>query len=110
MSTAHTTRRLLGSTAGAIIVVIGSLTAVSALALLVLFGSTGTLSTPAVPVATPTSALVADVSHSRATADVSRIVGPPTVHVAASARAAGLLGRLRDVTVVRRPELAHPGR
>jgi hypothetical protein len=100
MSTAHTTRRLLGSTAGAIIVVIGSLTAVSALALLVLFGSTGTLSTPAVPVATSTSALVADVAHSRGTADVSRVIGPPTVHVAASADGSPIfvgIGRAADV-------------
>lgn len=81
----HPARRLLGRTAAAIAVVIGSLATLGALALMVLFGPSGTLDPGAFPpISTPTAALVVDPGTVTDTAGAARVLGAPTVRVSAT--------------------------
>lgn len=97
----HPAGRRFGRAAAAIAVAIGSLTTLGALALLVLFGPSGTLDPGAFPpISTPTAAVVVDPGTVTDSAGVARVLGEPTVRVSATADGTPVfvgIGRAVDV-------------
>ena len=78
----------IGTTiAGSILIVIGALAAISGGALLYLFGGDRVLASAPHQVATPTSALVADLGTITNTSGVTVAIASPTLHVTASGSA-----------------------
>ncbi|MHA6783129.1 hypothetical protein ACVGOW_19340 [Pseudonocardia saturnea] len=81
----HPAGRRFGRAAAAIAVAIGSLATLGALALLVLFGPSGTLDPGAFPpISTPTAALVVDPGTVTDTSAAAQVLGEPTVRVSAT--------------------------
>ena len=78
--------RKIATVFGAGLAVAGSVVALAAGGLLALTGSDGRLDSGTQHVGTPTSALVTDAAKIEDTAEVSDVVGAPTVHVSADAR------------------------
>lgn len=82
---AHRARRAVGNLVGVVVAVVGILTALGAVALLVLFGTSSTLSSGTHRFATPTAVLVADAGSVTETAAAARVIGTPTVRVSVTA-------------------------
>jgi len=97
----HPARRRLGRAAAAIAIAIGSLATIGALALMALFGPTGTLDPgPFPPISTPTAVLVLDPGTVTDTATAAQVLGAPTVGVSATSDGAPVfvgIGRAVEV-------------
>lgn len=97
---AHPARRAVGNFVGAVVTVLGIVTAVAAIALLVMFGTSSTLTSGTHTFATPTAALIADAGSVTETSAAARVIGLPTVRVSVTASGGPVfvgIGRTADV-------------
>ena len=94
-------RQLTLTIIGGILAVIGGLASAAAIALIAVFGSSGSLDSGSHQVTTSASALITDVNHIQNTSGVGAITGWPTVRLTASGgNASGVfigIGRAADV-------------